>query len=157
MVVGWLAWGVLNVSGLAAPTAVTPPPSISARGLARAPAESPERVAALFFAAIRARRYSDAYACLSPAAQRDLSYGDFAERSGAIKAIRILRFDSYERGPFLARFRVKGRLEIVYRGQRYRATYAGRATMSRGSGHWRVEAVELKPVDQKRMGPAYQV
>lgn len=107
-----------------------------------------------FFAAIRARDYAAAYATLSTGVRRDLPYAAFAQRSRDILAFQVVSLDVVERGRNLVRYQVRGRLRIVHRGEMFDAVYAGTVGVSRNQGAWRIAAVDLSPVTQKRLGKA---
>jgi len=106
---------------------------------------------------VRGRDYPKAYGFLSPAVRREIPYRDFAVRADDIKRFDVLRLDVYERAKALVRYKVKGKVKLVYKGQLFLALYAGTATVTRHGDRWTVEEVELKPISQKRLGKAFKV
>ena len=116
-----------------------------------APTSTPEAVTRDFFLSVRTGRYRRAYDHLSPSVRRDVPYGEFEARSRDIKWARVLELQATERSRNLVRYRVKGRLRLVYKGELFEAVYAGKAALSLNRGEWHIDEVELKPTQQKRL------
>lgn len=132
----------------------SPRPSPSVRLL------TADQAASAFFRAVHACRYREAYEYLAPGVRRDLSYEDFERHSRDVKAVKIIELIATERARSLVRFRVKGRLRILYEGQLFDAIYGGKACMTRVGSKWCIDEVELKPLEQrpvKKGSPGYHI
>ena len=119
-----------------------------------------DQAATAFFDAVHARRFREAYDFLAPGVQRDLSYEDFELHSREVKSVKVIELVATERARSLVRFRVKGRLRIVYEGQLFEAIYGGRACMTRVGSKWCIDEVDLKPLEQrpvKKGSPGYRI
>lgn len=119
-----------------------------------APDSAPDAAAQRFFGAVRKQDYRAAYGMLSPGVRRDVPYREFVRRSRDIKRFKVLELVALDRGNHLVRFRVKGQLRMVYKGDLYDAVYAGTADMTRSDKTWFIGQVDLKPIKEKRVGPA---
>jgi len=128
--------------------------------LAGAAPAGPDAAGNRFFEAVRRHDYGQAYGLLSEGVRRDLPYPVFAQRSRDITWFQVLELQAIERGRHLARYRVRGRVKMVHHGDLFNAVYAGTVSLSLDDGAWRIRQVELRPVEQKRLGkapPAYQI
>jgi hypothetical protein len=123
---------------------------------AAAPPSPSDAAARRFFDAVRAHDYRAAYAMLSTAVMRSLPYGEFARRSADIKRFAIIELTAFDRGAHLVRYRVRGKVRMLYQGALFDAVYSGTADIALEGAGWRIAQVDLKPIEQKRV-PGYHI
>lgn len=112
---------------------------------ARGASGDPAQVVGRFFRAINTRQYAKAYGLLGRSIHQEVGSVRFSAEAAKVVSARLLELVSTERSPYLARFHIKARLEILRDGQRMVGIYSGRSSLHLEEGHWKVIYVELDP------------
>jgi len=119
--------------------------------------ETPEAVVRRFFRAVNTRQYAKAYSLLGRSIHQDVPYDRFAQEATEVISADLTSLWATERTPYLVKFRVAARIEMIREGQRAIGHYSGRANLHLEQGAWKVIFVELDPNQTQTSGESRPV